>query len=166
MGYLLFQITLFVYILSTAAYMVYFWSQRKEIRTAARYLLIGAGALHTIYLVARYFEAGHTPLTNHHEAVSFFAWSLTWGYLSFHWRYNVRNFGSFVSPLITILMLIATFSSREIIQLPPALQSAWLPVHASIAIMANAFLALAFCGGIMYLLQERELKKKRFKKPH
>jgi len=59
-------------------------------------------------------------------------------------------------------MLIATFSSREIIPLPPALKSAWLPVHASIAIMANGFLALAFCGGIMYLLQERELKKKRF----
>ena len=53
---------------------------------------------------------------------------MTWGYLSFHWRYNVRNFGTFVSPLITILMLIATFSSREITPLPPALKSAWLPV--------------------------------------
>jgi cytochrome c-type biogenesis protein CcsB len=59
-------------------------------------------------------------------------------------------------------MLIAAFSSREIVPLPPALKSAWLTVHASIAIMANGFLALAFCGGIMYLLQERELKKKRF----
>ena len=162
MGYLLFQITLFAYILSTAAYMVYFWSQRNEIRTAARTILIGSGVLHTAYIIVRFIEAGHTPLTNHHEAVSFFAWSLTWGYLSFHWRYNVRNFGSFVSPLITILMLVATFSSREIMPLPPALKSAWLPVHASIAIMANGFLALAFCGGIMYLLQERELKKKRF----
>ena len=162
MGYLLFQITLFVYILSTAAYMVYFWSQRSDIRKAARFILIGGGVLQTIYFVVRYFEAGYTPLTNHHETVSFFAWSLTWGYLSFHWRYNVKNFGSFVSPLITILMLIATFSSREIIQLPPILQSAWLPVHASIAIMAYGFLALAFCGGIMYLLQEREIKKKRF----
>ena len=28
--------------------------------------------------------------------------------------------------------------------------------------MAYGFLALAFCGGIMYLLQERELKSKRF----
>ena len=30
MGYLLFQITLFAYILATAGYMVYFWSQRNE----------------------------------------------------------------------------------------------------------------------------------------
>ena len=137
MGYILFQITLFVYILATGGYIVYFWSQRDDVRTAARWILIGSGVLHTLYLIVRYLEAGHTPLTNHHEAVSFFAWSMTWGYLTFHWRYNVRNFGSFVSPLITILMLIATFSSREIIPLPPALKSAWLPVHASIAIMAN-----------------------------
>jgi cytochrome c-type biogenesis protein CcsB len=162
MGYLLFQITLFAYILATSGYTVYFWSQRKEVRTAARRILIGAGVLHTLYLIVRYFEAGHTPLSNHHETISFFALSLTWGYLSFHWRYNVRNLGTFVSPLITILMLIATFSSREITPLPPVLKSLWLPVHASIAIMAYGFLALAFCGGIMYLLQERELKKKRF----
>ena len=128
MGYLLFQVTLFAYILATAAYMVYFWSQRKEIRTSARTILISGGVLHTVYLIVRYFEAGYTPLTNHHEAVSFFAWSMTWGYLSFHWRYNVRNFGSFVSPLITILMLIATFSTREIFPLPPALKSAWLVI--------------------------------------
>jgi ABC-type transport system involved in cytochrome c biogenesis permease subunit len=139
MGYLLFQITLFVYILSTAAYMVFFWSQRSDIRKIARFILIVGGVLHTIYFVVRYFMAGYTPLTNHHETISFFAWSLTWGYLSFHWRYNVKNFGSFVSPLITILMIIATFSSREITQLPPVLQSLWLPVHASIAIMAYVF---------------------------
>jgi cytochrome c-type biogenesis protein CcsB len=162
MGYLLFQITLFAYILATAAYTVYFWSQRKEIRATARGILVAGGVLHTIYLIVRYFEAGHTPLTNHHEAVSFFAWSVTWAYLSFHWRYNVKNLGTFVSPLITGLIIIATFSSREIMPLPPALKSSWLPIHASIAILANGFLALAFCGGIMYLLQERELKEKRF----
>ena len=162
MGYLLFQITLFAYILATAGYIVYFWSQRNEIRTAARRILIGAGGLHALYLIVRYFEAGHTPLSNHHETISFFALSLTWGYLSFHWRYNVRNFGTFVSPLITVLMLIATFSSREITPLPPELKSLWLPVHASIAITSYGFLALAFCGGVMYLLQERELKNKRF----
>jgi ABC-type transport system involved in cytochrome c biogenesis permease subunit len=91
MGYLLFQITLFTYILATGGYTVYFWSQRNEVRTAARRILIGAGALHTLYLIVRYIEAGHTPLSNHHETISFFALSLTWGYLSFHWRYNVRN---------------------------------------------------------------------------
>lgn len=159
---LFFQIILFVYILATLVYLVHFATQRKELRTAARLILAGGGILHTVYFVYRYFESGHTPLTNNHEAVSFFAWSIVWGFLSFRWRYKVKNFGAFVAPLITFLMLVAAFSSQKIVALPPALQSYWLPVHASIAIMANGFMALAFCGGIMYLLQEREIKRKRF----
>ena len=163
MNELLFGATLLVYILSTAAYVVYFFSQRKDVRASARSILLGGGILHTFYLVACYLEVGHTPLLNQHEAISFFAWSLTWGYLSFHWRYNVRNFGSFVSPVITVLMVVAALASREDMPLSPALlKSAWLPIHASIAILANAFFTLAFCGGLMYLLQEREIKKKRF----
>jgi cytochrome c-type biogenesis protein CcsB len=159
---LLFYLTMFVYAFAMAAYLVYFISQNKKIRTISRAILLGGGGLHTLYLVARYIAAGHTPLTSNHEAVSFFAWSVTWAFLSFRWRYQVKNFGAFVAPLIAVLMLIAAFSSQEIIPLPPALQSFWLPVHASIAIMANGFMALAFCGGVMYLIQEREIKKKRF----
>jgi cytochrome c-type biogenesis protein CcsB len=158
----LFQITFFVYLFATVVYLGYFVTQEKKIRTLSRGVLIGAGLMHTGYFVYRYIESGHTPLTNNHEAVSFFAWSVTWAFLSFRWRYPVKNFGAFVTPLISLLMLVASLSSKQVVELPPALQSNWLPAHASIAILANGFMALAFCGGIMYLLQEREIKNKRF----
>ncbi len=159
---LLFLLTTLGYILATAAYITYFFSQNKQSRTIGRSVFFASGVLHFIYLVARYVVAGHTPLTSNHEAVSFFALSMAWGFLSFRWRYQVKNFGTFVSPVVSFLMLVALLSSKEIRELPPALQSNWLPVHASVALMAYGFLALAFCGGIMYLLQEREIKKKRF----
>ena len=159
---LFFQLTLSLYLLATAVYVAHFLSQQKQVRTVARAILFAGGLLHTVYFVARYLAAGHTPLTSNHEAVSFFAWSVTWAFLSFWWRYRVKNFGVFVAPLVSLLMLIAAFSSQEMAPLPPALRSNWLPVHASIAIMANGFMALAFCGGVMYLLQEREIKKKKF----
>lgn len=158
----LFQLTLAVYFLATVTYLVFFVSQNVRMRSVARAALLAGGLLHTLYFVVRAVGAGHTPITNNHEAVSFFAWSVTWAFLSFRWRFQVKNFGVFVSPLVFLLMLIATFSSQLIVPLRPVLQSNWLPIHASIAILANGFMALAFCGGIMYLLQERELKKKRF----
>lgn len=157
-----FNVVLFLYVMATAVYMGYFVSQEKKVRGGARILFFVAGVAHTAYLVARYFEVGHTPLTSNHEAVSFFAWSAAWAFLSFRWRYQVKNFGVFVSSLVTILMIIATLSSNAVVELRPALQSSWLPIHASIAILANGFLALAFCGGVMYLLQESEIKRKRF----
>ena len=102
---LLFQLTLFLYLLATAVYVAHFLSQQKKVRAVARAILLVGGVLHTVYFVVRYVAAGHTPLTSSHEAVSFFAWSMTWAFLSFWWRYRVKNFGVFVSPLISLLML-------------------------------------------------------------
>lgn len=161
-NYLLFVVVLTVSFVASAVYLVFFFSQREKLRTIARMILIGSGVLQSLYILSRYFIAGHTPITSQHEAVTFFAWSVTWAYLSFRWRYTVKNFGTFVSLMVVILLLLAATVSREFSPLAPALQSLWLPVHAGVAVIAYGFLALAFIGGIMYLLQERELKSKRF----
>jgi cytochrome c-type biogenesis protein CcsB len=161
-SYLLFQSVLVVTFLASSAYCVFFVSQKKRMRDAARLLLVLSGVLQTLYILSRYQLAGHTPITSQHEAVVFFAWATTWAYLSFRWRYSVKNFGAFVSLLIFLLLVLSALSPREVSQLLPALQSWWLPVHAGVSLLAYGFLSLAFCGGLMYLLQERELKSKRF----
>jgi len=161
-SYLLFNSVLGVTFLSCAAYTVFFISQKKKIRDIARMLLTLSGILQTLYILVRYQLAGHTPITTQHEAVVFFAWATTWAYLSFRWRYTVKNFGTFVSWLIFLLLVFSSLASREVTELLPALRSWWLPVHAGVSLLAYGFLSLAFCGGLMYLLQERELKSKRF----
>lgn len=158
---LLFGAVLLVSVVASILYIVFFFNQKEQLRRLARKIILLSGILQSLYIISRYFIAGHTPITSQHEAVTFFAWSVTWAYLSFHWRYTVKNFGTFVSLLVLVLLIIAASVSREFQTLPPALQSLWLPVHASVSVMAYGFLALAFCGGIMYLLQERELKSKR-----
>jgi len=159
---LLFSAVLGATFLTVAAYVVFFINQSKEIRRVARAIFVVSGLLQTLYIVWRYFQAGHTPITSQHEAVVFFAWATTWAYLSFRWRYTVKNFGTFVAINVFALLLISAISSREIAPLLPALRSAWLPVHGGVSLIAYGFLSLAFCGGLMYLLLERELKKKRF----
>lgn len=162
LNYLLFQSVLGATALSMVMYLVFFVSQNEKVRKAARIILILSGILQTLYIGSRYVLAGHTPITSQHEAVIFFAWSTTWAYLSFKWRYTVKNFGTFVAFLIFCLILISTFSTQEVRPLMPALQSRWLPIHAGVSILAYGFLSLAFCGGLMYLLLERELKSKKF----
>jgi cytochrome c-type biogenesis protein CcsB len=161
-SYLLFQAVLAVTFLACAAYTVFFISRKKEVRTIAWWILILSGVLQTAYLITRSLQTGYAPVTSQHEAIAFFAWASTWAYLSFRWRYTVKNFGAFVSLLICILLAIAAAFPRQPAQLVPALQSLWLPVHAGVSLVAYGFLSLAFCGGLMYLLQEKELKSKRF----
>ncbi len=161
-SYLLFQTVLAVTFLACAAYVVFFISRNKKVRTIARWILIASGILQTLSLISRALLTGYAPVTSQHEAIAFFAWATTWAYLSFRWRYTVKNFGTFASLLILILLMISAAVSREPAPLVPALQSWWLPVHAGVSFVAYGFLALAFCGGLMYLLQEKELKSKRF----
>jgi cytochrome c-type biogenesis protein CcsB len=161
-NYLLFNSVVAISFVACAVYLVFFFSQREELRKVARMIFLGSGILQSLYILSRYLIAGYTPITSQHEAVVFFAWSVTWAYLSFHWRYSVKNFGTFVSVLVLIMLIIAASVSREFQPLAPALQSLWLPVHGGVSVLSYGFLALAFCGGIMYLLQERELKSKKF----
>ena len=118
MSFLLFQGSVAVYLLAVAAYLVFFLTQKTPLRRIGRTIFLVAFLAHTAALIARAFETGHTPITSHHETVSFFAWSLGCCYLSFRWRYTIKNLGIFVSTLVLGLMLVAAFSSRAIIPLP------------------------------------------------
>jgi cytochrome c-type biogenesis protein CcsB len=162
MSYLLFQASFAAYFFAAATYLAFFINQKNQVRDVARIIFLTAAVLHTINIISRYIEAGHTPITSIHETVSFFAWAVAWCHLSFRWRYTVKNSGVFTGVVTLLLMLTASLASREIMPLPPDMRSWLLPVHASISIIADAFLTLAAIGCAMYLLQERELKRKRF----
>jgi cytochrome c-type biogenesis protein CcsB len=160
-NFLLFQAIIVVTLCSTAVYIVFFVNRKEKVRTVAGNILLFSGILQTLYIITRYFLTGHTPITSEHETTFFFVWAMTWAYLSFRRRYTVKNFGTFTSILISLLVIVSAVVSKDISPLPPVLKSWWLPVHAGVTIIAYAFLGLAFVGGLMYLVQEWELKSKR-----
>ncbi|MEE4167141.1 MAG: c-type cytochrome biogenesis protein CcsB, partial [Desulfocapsaceae bacterium] len=114
-SFLLFQATLGITFLSTAGYLVFFITQNEKVRKLARYILVVSWGMQTLYIASRYYLAGHTPVTTHHEAFFFFAWATTAAYLSFRWRYSVKNFGTFVSLLILILLSVAAIAPKALI---------------------------------------------------
>ena len=78
-------------------------------------------------------------------------------------RYKQRVLGAFVSPFALLLLITASLLPKEIIPLAPVLESYWLPVHVILAFMGNAFFALAFFLGVMYIIQDRYLKSRKLK---
>jgi len=159
---LLFDAVLAVATLTAVVYLIFFIRQNSGLRHVARMLMMLSGVLQLLYIFARFSRLGVIPLTSPHEAVVFFACAATWAYLTLRWRYKVKNFGAFVSLLVALLLALA--ASFSTVFTPPSalLKSPWLPVHAGLSLAAYSFFLLAFCGGLMYLLQERELKGKRF----
>ncbi|MCI5132824.1 MAG: c-type cytochrome biogenesis protein CcsB, partial [Candidatus Electrothrix sp. EH2] len=58
MSYLLFQAGFAAYTVAAVLYTVFFFSQKKRVRTTARGIFLAAALLHTLNIFFRYFEAG------------------------------------------------------------------------------------------------------------
>jgi len=125
-------------------------------------LAAGAGFLfHTGSIFYRYFVAGHLPITNPHEATSFFAWCVVLIFFVLEYRYKIGLLGSFIMPIAFALMVSSALLPQEVKPLSPILRSNWLGIHTVFAFLANASFALAAGVGVMYLVQEHYVKTKR-----
>lgn len=132
-------------------------------KTTARILLLLAAAgflLHSLNIALRFFIGGHIPITNLHEASSFFSWCIVLLFFYIEYRYRVGLLGSFIMPVVFVMMLSSSILPREINPLSPLLQSYWLGIHTSLAFLGDAAFAMAAGIGLMYLIQEHFVKKK------
>ena len=123
------------------------------------FFAIGLGFLfQTAFLSVRGHELGRCPITNLFEVFVFLAWSEALIYLLVGPAYRLSLMGAFTAPLVPLLQgfaLIAPIDVRHPVQLTA---NSWLEFHASISLIAYGAFALACIAGVMYLLQERQLK--------
>lgn len=130
-----------------------------------RYALvsISLGAVfHLVSIVEDGLASGRLPIATFNEAVSFLAFLLTALFLLWYWRYRFQALSVFVFPLVFMLTLTAALGGPD--QPPvldPMLRSAWLYIHATMFFLGHAMLFVTFVAGLMYLLQEGELKRKK-----
>ncbi|MBN1254227.1 MAG: c-type cytochrome biogenesis protein CcsB [Deltaproteobacteria bacterium] len=160
MNVIFFQITLLFYVCGTIAYLIYLVSFHRKVAWVGRMLLSVGFIAHCLTFFLRYIEAGHTPVINLYESLSFFAWLVVGLYLLLRFRYKVEVLGAFVSPLALLLVIWAATLPKEILSLPPILKSWWFPIHVTFAFLGYAAFTLAFCAGVVYLIQERLVKTK------
>jgi ABC-type uncharacterized transport system permease subunit len=117
-------------------------------------------ALHTAELAQRWSEVGSFPALGLHDAASLLAWVTVLAFLVTYLRTRVDALGLVVYPLAFALVLIAAASPPGGAGQHAALHGALLPVHASLAFVGYAALFVAFAMGVLYLVQERELKSR------
>jgi len=152
---------LVLYGAATLLYLLYIIRPRDIVGRISRWVLAAGFICHCAFTMFRYLEAGHTPITNLHESLSFFSLTIVAVFLGFQHRYRSAILGSFVTPVALLVMLASTIFPSAITPLNPALKSGWLGFHTIAAFAAYAAFAIAFSAGIMYLLQEHFLKKKK-----
>ncbi|PLX75886.1 MAG: c-type cytochrome biogenesis protein CcsB [Desulfuromonas sp.] len=158
---LLFKITMLVYFVATILFLVDVLTRRERFGQVGRWVLIAGFLVHLATMTSRYFAAGHTPVSNLHESLSFFALTIVCIYLLFDFRYRLAILGAFVCPLAVVLMVIGSAVPKQVKPINPLLDSWWFPIHVSLAFLGYAVFALAAAAAVIYLLQERMLKSKK-----
>jgi cytochrome c-type biogenesis protein CcsB len=159
MPVLFFMGTLALYLVGTAFFLGYLL-RRSEALSKVSIAVTALGFLsHTIALGTR-MMADHVPLTSFHEAMVFFSWALVLVFLVVELRHRIHVLGSFILPLALISLLSAAALPKEVPTLEPMLKTVWL--HVTLSMLGTVGFAVAFVAGLMYLIQDRLLKSKRF----
>lgn len=161
MNIYLYHIALGLYLASTFVYALSLASNKPAFERPGYYILAAAFAVHFISVVARYFEAGYTPITNIYESLSFLALCIAGFFIYIRRVYQVHMIGSIIAPLVSLIVIMSLNFPTEIKPLVPALRSAWLPVHAVLSFVGNGIFVVGFFISILYLVVEKEIKRKK-----
>jgi HemX protein len=140
------------------------WAVRAQAfrPTPFNFFAIAAGfVLQTAFLWVRGQEVGRCPITSMFEVFIFLAWSIALVYMIVGPAYRLSLMGAFTAPLVLAIHLFALFALNDRPAAARAPVNAWLEFHASMSIVAYGAFALACIAGLMYLVQERQLKRRK-----
>lgn len=114
------------------------------------------GLLATTGAVARrWYEAGHPPFASIYEMLLMFVWTLAVLTLVAEKKYGVKVIGTVTMPVAIVGVVLMQLLRTEVHPLVPALQSTWLHVHVTLAMLAYAACALSFALAMMFLIQDK-----------
>src|SRR3954453_23698371 len=123
------------------------------------FIAILAGfALQCAFLYVRGHALGRCPITNLFEVFVFLAWSLALIYLLIGPAYRLSLMGAFTAPLVLLIQGFALLAPIDVRHPVRVAVNPWLEFHASMSMIAYGAFALSCVAGVMYLVQERQLK--------
>ena len=103
----------------------------------------------------RWYAAGHPPFASIYEMLLSFVWTLAALTLIAEKKYHVRVIGTVTMPLAIVGVVLMQLLRTDVKPLVPALQSTWLHVHVTLAMLAYAACALSFALAMMFLIQDK-----------
>jgi cytochrome c-type biogenesis protein CcsB len=150
-----FIVAMILYGLGFLSYLIFLVSKKLPFSNYGSILVKIGFAFHTVALADRTFSAGRLPLASQYEFATSFAWGIVLCFIYFEYKYKFKTLGIFVIPLALLIISYAALQPSEIKPLMPALQSRWLFLHVSTAILSYGAFAIACSVSIMFIVRER-----------
>jgi ABC-type transport system involved in cytochrome c biogenesis permease subunit len=137
--------------------------RRREsfFRLAAGAFTVGA-MFHVVSIVEQGMMIRHFPATDVLESLSFCALIVAVIFLGIRWRYRdeAASLSVFVFPLVFLMTFMAALRSPISTWSSETARGTWLIVHIVAELLGYAALVFTSIGSVLYLIQERQLKRK------
>ena len=110
--------------------------------------------LHTIAIGARWASSGHAPFP------TFMKWSWcspgrSWRLHTLaEWKLKLPFLGAITLPIATLALILMQVLPGEIRPLVPALQSTWLQIHVTLAMLSYAGFTISFAVALLFLVKD------------
>ncbi|MWK35798.1 c-type cytochrome biogenesis protein CcsB [Actinomadura sp. J1-007] len=129
------------------------------VRLAVLLNVLGWGA-HLGVLVSRGLAADRWPWANMYEFLTAIAFAAVTAYLVVLWRYKARFLGAFVMLAAVVALGVANiWLYNSVGPVVPALNSYWIAIHVTAAIIATGSFTVAGASTILYVLKARQEAK-------
>jgi cytochrome c-type biogenesis protein CcsB len=112
-------------------------------------------AANTGAVIHRWYEAGHPPFASIYEMLLSFVWTLAILTIIAEKKFQVKVIGTVTMPVAIVGVVLMQLLRTDVHPLVPALQSTWLHVHVTLAMLAYAACALSFALALMFLIQDK-----------
>jgi ABC-type uncharacterized transport system permease subunit len=137
------------------------WPKMRGARAALALLAVGATALAAV-LVSGWVRAEALPVFSRFEAMTCYAVALSGAYLLLNASRKARGIGFLLIPAATVILLSGVSGGGPAAAAPVPAQGPWLVLHVVTAFAAYGVFTLASISAAVYLIQDSNLKHKRF----
>jgi ABC-type transport system involved in cytochrome c biogenesis permease subunit len=108
----------------------------------------------TLAVAHRWYLSGRPPFASIYEMLLSFVWTVAVLTLFTEKKFGVKIIGSITMPLAVVCVILMQLLDSEVRPLVPALQSTWLHVHVTLAMLSYAACAVSFALATMFLIKD------------
>jgi cytochrome c-type biogenesis protein CcsB len=128
--------------------------RQAELLKGGMLLSRGGLVLHTLAILVRWSSSGHAPLSDIYEMVLVFSWAVVVLHTLAEWKYHLPFLGAITLPIAALAVILLQVLPGEIRPLVPALQSTWLQIHVTLAMLSYAGFTISFAAALLYLIKD------------
>ncbi|NOY23485.1 MAG: cytochrome c biogenesis protein CcsA [Acidobacteria bacterium] len=159
---ILYELSVTVNFIALILFFVFAYKKNRSIFLAASSLLAAGTLMLIFFLAIQGVQYRSQPVTTPFLSYNFLAMLIYLLYFLFEFRFKIPLLGTFLVPVGFFLNIVSLFSRNVQAAQLKVVSPFLLGIHTGFLMLGEALFILAFASSAMYLIQEKNLKSKRF----